>query len=64
LQLGQNMEETYGLRLTRDQLSVMESVRRAIAKLQAERTDLVSVLLLEFVFQLFVMFWADVAAHA
>jgi hypothetical protein len=42
----------------------MESVWRAIAKLQAERTDLVSVLLLEFVFQLFVMFWADVAAHA
>jgi hypothetical protein len=42
----------------------MESVWRAIAKLQAERTDLVSVLLLELVFQLFVMFWADVAAHA
>lgn len=54
------MEETYGLRLTRDQLLVMESVWRAIAKLQAERTDLVPASLLELVSQLFVLFLTDV----
>ena len=62
LQLGQNLEETYGLRLTRDQLLVMESVWRSIAKLQAERTDLIPASLIELVFQLFVLFWTDVAA--
>jgi hypothetical protein len=40
----------------------MESVWSAIAKLQAERTDLVPASLLEFVFELFVLFCTDVAA--
>jgi hypothetical protein len=61
LQLGQNMEGIYGLRLTRDQLFVMEAVWKAIAKLQAERTDLIPASLLELVFQLLVLFWTDVA---
>ena len=60
LQLGQNIEETYGLRLTRDQLVVIEAVWGAIANLQAERTDLVPASLLELVFQLLVLFWTDV----
>jgi hypothetical protein len=39
----------------------MESVWRAIAKLQAECTDPVPASLLELVFQLLVLFWMDVA---
>lgn len=61
LKLGQNLQEIYGLQLTRDQLLVMEVIWRAIGKLQAGSTTPAPASLLELVFQLFVLFWTDVA---
>ncbi|KAK7178263.1 hypothetical protein PSPO01_15690 [Paraphaeosphaeria sporulosa] len=58
---GQNMEGTYGLRLAKDQLLVMDSVRRAVAKLQAGSTTPALAPFLELVFQLSLLFWIDVA---